>query len=588
MFILKGIVKLIKNFPMKSIFITVIVVVLLAVGARNIYMGTGNDTLVKSSSDVYKDNLMLEKEFGGESIIILYEAEDLLTPANLSHMKGLGNVLETSNSVFSVMSPVTLIERMVGKQSDKFKEGILEIIDGLDEMGSKLSEIGDEMKNNTESNQELAFPTFEDPQLPNIVGTEIPELGETELPDLGEAQLLSIEGQMAELHKGFSNMIEAQKSLGDGTENLVAGYAEFGNQTNELGKNLSVLAEQMEEIPQQEKLKEISHGLIILSEKMTDISKETSQLPGISTQTVEGLKNIEGKLSKQLIEQQEQQEQMKKDQKQKQEQIQREQIEKKAALQSQIQNQQEKQQEEMQKDMQAQQAVKEKQMQELQEEMQGKQEEQAEKFSSLGKGLTEMGEKLQTIAGNIASVYDYSDIMTPGIPGKQATLDNMIYEDGELRPMFGDVVVDEHHMLMMIKFEGNTDDAKKSELVGRIHSYLNTEQVDGLITIVSGKPVLDDAVRTSMKDSMQKMMGLALLVMVVILFFVFKVRWRILPLVIVLVAVIGTVGLMGWLQIPITMVSMAVFPILIGLGIDYAIQFQNRYAEEMAKEDMNE
>jgi len=227
-------------------------------------------------------------------------------------------------------------------------------------------------------------------------------------------------------------------------------------------------------------------------------------------------------------------------------------------------------------------------MQELQEEMQGKQEEQAEKFSSLGKGLTEMGEKLQTIAGNIASVYDYSDIMTPGIPGKQATLDNMIYEDGELRPMFGDVVVDEHHMLMMIKFEGNTDDAKKSELVGRIHSYLNTEQVDGLITIVSGKPVLDDAVRTSMKDSMQKMMGLALLVMVVILFFVFKVRWRILPLVIVLVAVIGTVGLMGWLQIPITMVSMAVFPILIGLGIDYAIQFQNRYAEEMAKEDMNE
>jgi len=225
-------------------------------------------------------------------------------------MKGLGNVLETSNSVFSVMSPVTLIERMVGKQSDKFKEGILEIIDGLDEMGSKLSEIGDEMKNNTESNQELAFPTFEDPQLPNIVGTEIPELGETELPDLGEAQLLSIEGQMAELHKGFSNMIEAQKSLGDGTENLVAGYAEFGNQTNELGKNLSVLAEQMEEIPQQEKLKEISHGLIILSEKMTDISKETSQLPGISTQTVEGLKNIEGKLSKQLIEQQEQQEQI--------------------------------------------------------------------------------------------------------------------------------------------------------------------------------------------------------------------------------------------------------------------------------------
>jgi predicted RND superfamily exporter protein len=91
-----------------------------------------------------------------------------------------------------------------------------------------------------------------------------------------------------------------------------------------------------------------------------------------------------------------------------------------------------------------------------------------------------------------------------------------------------------------------------------------------------------------MQESIQKMMGTALIIMIVVLFFVFKVRWRLLPLLIVLIAVIGTVGLMGWLQIPITMVSMAVFPILIGLGIDYGIQFHNRYAEEMAEEDAHE
>src|SRR5690625_6108834 len=83
-----------------------------------------------------------------------------------------------------------------------------------------------------------------------------------------------------------------------------------------------------------------------------------------------------------------------------------------------------------------------------------------------------------------------------------------------------------------------------------------------------------------MQENIHKMMVLALLIMIVVLFFVFKVHWRLLPLLTVLIAVIGTVGIMGWLQIPITMVSMAVFPILIGLGIDYAIQFQNRYAEE--------
>ena len=37
---------------------------------------------------------------------------------------------------------------------------------------------------------------------------------------------------------------------------------------------------------------------------------------------------------------------------------------------------------------------------------------------------------------------------------------------------------------------------------------------------------------------------------------------------------------MGWLNISLSVVSMAVFPILIGLGIDYGIQFHNRYDEE--------
>ena len=41
--------------------------------------------------------------------------------------------------------------------------------------------------------------------------------------------------------------------------------------------------------------------------------------------------------------------------------------------------------------------------------------------------------------------------------------------------------------------------------------------------------------------------------------------------------------MMGFLQIPLTMVSMAAFPILIGLGIDYAIQFQNRIEEEFQR-----
>jgi len=40
---------------------------------------------------------------------------------------------------------------------------------------------------------------------------------------------------------------------------------------------------------------------------------------------------------------------------------------------------------------------------------------------------------------------------------------------------------------------------------------------------------------------------------------------------------------MGLLQIPLTMVSFSAFPLLIGIGIDYAIQFHNRIDEEFSK-----
>jgi len=536
--ILKRLAKLLTNFPMKSIFISLIIVVLLVFGVRNVFMATGNDTLVESNTDVYQDNLMLEDEFGGESIIVLYESENLLTPETLAHMKGLDSALQSSDSIYSMISPVTLVEEIASKQSETFQEGISDIIDGLDEMGSQLSEIGLKLKENIEDNSEMEFPQLGNLQLPELEEPELPELdttqfSELELPEFGKMQVPDMEGQMTDLNKAFSNMIEAQENLGEGTENLVGGYIEFSEQLNGLGQGLNELTGPMEDSPQKVQLQDISGRLIGLSEKMLQASEGSGQLPTIPDQTIDGLNNIQQNLNKQLQEQ-------------------KKQLEK-------------------------------------QEEVQASQKKQIDKLDKLGEGLSTMGEKLQTISENMGTIYGYSDIMTSGLPKKQATLDNMIYDDdGNLHMMFEEVIVDESHMLMMIKLKGGTEDTEKSEVIETINSYLDTEPTDSVDTLVSGKPVLDNAIKSSMKESIQKMMGLALLIMIFVLFIVFKVRWRLLPLLTVLIAVIGTVGLMGWLQIPITMVSMAVFPILIGLGIDYAIQFQNRYEEEFAKEDSNE
>src|SRR5690625_3602907 len=611
--ILKRLTKLLSNFPVKTIFITVIVVVLLVFGVRNVFMATGNDTLVKSSTDVFQDNLMLEEEFGGESVIVLYESDHLLTPENLTHMKGLEDTLQTSDSIYSILSPVTLVEEIANKQGDKFQEGIEEIIDGLDTMGTKLTEIGTEMGENANSNQKLEFPEQEGIEMPDLGGAQLPEFEGIKLPEFenpglpkfGEIQLPDIEGQLGELNKGFAQLINAQENLGDGTQNLVNGYVQFGTKTGELADTLGVIAEQMKDKPQQaQQLLEISGGLNQLSEQMVGISENTAQLPGISAQTISGLQNMQEKLSKQLNDQKQQQEQMQQEQMQMQEEMQKklqqeqtvkeeqmkkemeQQLAKQKKTQEEMQRQQEQRQEEIKDQMLSQQKEKEKQMQEFQEKMQGKMNEQAENLSTLSEGLTEMGENLQTISENMETIHGYSDIMTSGLPKKQSTLDNMVYDDGELRPMFEEVIVDDKYMLMMIRFEGNTTDAEKSEVVGTINDYLDTEKLDSVETLVSGKPVLDNAIRSSMQESMQVMLVLALVFMVIVLFLVFNVRWRLLSLATVLIAVIATIGTMGWLKIPITMVSMAVFPILIGLGIDYGIQFQNRYNEELSSEEV--
>jgi hypothetical protein len=62
-----------------------------------------------------------------------------------------------------------------------------------------------------------------------------------------------------------------------------------------------------------------------------------------------------------------------------------------------------------------------------------------------------------------------------------------------------------------------------------------------------------------------------------------QVKWSLLPIPIVFLGVGWTFGAMGLLHIPFTMVSMSAFPVLIGIGIDYAIQFQNRINEEFTR-----
>ncbi|HUA05651.1 MAG TPA: MMPL family transporter [Solirubrobacteraceae bacterium] len=96
---------------------------------------------------------------------------------------------------------------------------------------------------------------------------------------------------------------------------------------------------------------------------------------------------------------------------------------------------------------------------------------------------------------------------------------------------------------------------------------------------VSGVPVVTNDLASTITGGVAGLLAAALVVMGVVLLLVFRNRPRLLPLGIALAAVGITFGVVSLLGGSLTMASIAVLPILIGLAVDYAIQFQSR-AEE--------
>ncbi|MDX1747507.1 MAG: MMPL family transporter, partial [Halobacteriales archaeon] len=105
----------------------------------------------------------------------------------------------------------------------------------------------------------------------------------------------------------------------------------------------------------------------------------------------------------------------------------------------------------------------------------------------------------------------------------------------------------------------------------------------GTALIVTGDPAYNVQLATVIGQSTQQLLGLSVGLMIVALYFLFRgVRLRLLPIVAVMVGVVYTLGVLGYTGIPNSTLTSAVFPILIGLGIDYSVQFHPRYEEELA------
>ncbi|UCD09237.1 MAG: RND family transporter [Dehalococcoidales bacterium] len=172
----------------------------------------------------------------------------------------------------------------------------------------------------------------------------------------------------------------------------------------------------------------------------------------------------------------------------------------------------------------------------------------------------------------------------------EPSLDNPVFiksvlydEAGDINPILKQFVPDENHFLMSITPLGNMSDSEILQATVDIEKLLANANLKDIETTVLSASKLVDAISVSMSSNFIILLGLSVLAMIIVLVFLFRVRWRLLSLAMVGTSALWTFGLMGYLSVPLTMASMAALPILIGLGIDFSIQFHNRYQEELAR-----
>ena len=149
--------------------------------------------------------------------------------------------------------------------------------------------------------------------------------------------------------------------------------------------------------------------------------------------------------------------------------------------------------------------------------------------------------------------------------------------------------------LVQVKLRAGLTDAQQAQAIAWIRQAIRMpmfRSAYGGTYLISGVPVVINDLAAAITGSIAGLLIAAVVVMALVLLLVFRPlgaaaasgagsrgRLRLLPLAVALAAAGITFGLLALLGAALTMASIAVLPILIGLGVDYGIQFQARVQE---------
>ncbi|NLV26807.1 MAG: RND family transporter [Methanomicrobiales archaeon] len=204
-------------------------------------------------------------------------------------------------------------------------------------------------------------------------------------------------------------------------------------------------------------------------------------------------------------------------------------------------------------------------------------------------------DSLEKPLSNLQYVSSVSSIVDVIKPLHDGTLPTSSGEMKEILALVPDNVLSIYvpsGMLNMatITLEPGLTDKQKEDALLNLQKFIDsTSPPPGITVTLTGSAAFQQEMKEEMGKSMGTLILAALVLMVLVMGLLFGyVNHRFLPVLIVASGLVFTFGFIGLSGIKISMAVISAFPVMIGLGIDYAIQFHSRLEEEARDHPLSE
>lgn len=124
-----------------------------------------------------------------------------------------------------------------------------------------------------------------------------------------------------------------------------------------------------------------------------------------------------------------------------------------------------------------------------------------------------------------------------------------------------------------------------NDLVKKITDDINKISIpEGVKVSFTGEPILLNDMSNLLISDLVKSFTIAAIIVLLLLFLIYRSLTKgLLPYIPLAISLVWTLGTMGYVGIPISIATVAVAPMIIGIGIEFGVFVVNRYLEELNK-----